>query len=118
MVATAMHLLDRLEAAAAERQPPRPAWDPEALRPFIQLFREWFAHATAVLGLARQCKAHGRSVEGLHDFVHRYNLSKSLAVDFDKTVETQASWERGERRDRPLEEVMDELGRQDGTACA
>lgn len=118
MAATAVHLLDRIEAAAARVQPPPPAWDEAAARPFVPVFQQWFAYATTVLGMARECKSHGHLIPGVAEFIHRYNISKLFATDFEVTAEQHRRWERGELQGRPIEEVMDELRGEAGAAGA
>ena len=115
-VATAVYLLGRIEAAAARAQPTPPAWDESAARRFVPLFRDWFEYATRVVALVRDGNARGFPVEGREEFIHRYNVAKMMAVDFERTAEAQGQWERGERHGRPLEEVMDELRGRTGAA--
>jgi hypothetical protein len=109
MVALALHLLDRIEAAAGREQPAPPAWDEAAARRCVPLFRQWFDDASAVLELARACGAQGQSVEGLSEFVHRYNSAKLIATDLDKTASAYRARQRGESNGRPIAEVLDEL---------
>ena len=116
LVSTALHLLDRVEAAAAAEQPPRPAWDEKAARRFVPLFRQWFEQATVVLDLVRECGRRGDPVPGREAFIHRYNVAKVFATDFERTAESQRQWERGDRSGRSLDEVSDELRRPDEPA--
>jgi hypothetical protein len=108
MVALALHLLDRIESAAAKEQPVD-RWDESAARRFIPLFRQWFDYATAVNEARRASEEHGYAVDDSARFLHALNRAKMMARDFDSLVESQRRIERGESGGRPLREVMDEL---------
>jgi hypothetical protein len=106
LTAMAMHVLRRIEAAGARKQPTdRKMWDEAAAREFVPIFQQWFEYATKVKLLRKECKTHGFPVEGTEEFLHAYNLAKIMALDFDRTVESLRRFERGECRGRPLEEV-------------
>jgi hypothetical protein len=114
MVATAIHLLDRVEAAAAKSQPARPDWDEARAREFVPIFNVWFEHATAVLMRVRECTARGEPIEGATEFIHRYNAAKLLSVEFERTAALHASREIG-RHGFSLDEVADALQRRGRT---
>ena len=109
MMAFAVHLLQRIEAAASRKQPADGAWDEAAAREFIPVYREWFEYATVVRDLRHACKAHGHPVAGAEEFLHGYNRAKMMARDFDSLVAAARAIDEGKRRGRPLSEVADEL---------
>jgi uncharacterized protein YukE len=109
MAALAVHLLARVDAAAAKKQPAGGGWDEAAARAFVPLFRQWLEYATRVDQARRACKQHGYTVEGADAFLHALNRARIMAVDFESVVEAHRRLERGEARGRPLQEVVDEL---------
>ena len=119
-VAHSIFVLDRIENAAGREQPPRPDWDEVAARRWVPAFKTWFEHATVVAQSARACKAQGHPVEGLDEFLHRYNISKMMARDFEQTVEQYRRFQRGEmgRGSVTLSEASHELHRPAGAAGA
>ncbi|HXE52692.1 MAG TPA: hypothetical protein VN541_06735 [Tepidisphaeraceae bacterium] len=116
MVATALHLLDRLEKSAAAAQPSRPDWSPDEARRFVPAFQVWLEHASAVLEQVRECRNRGFTIERAEEFVHRYNIARLMGEDFEKTVAIYLSREpAAQRRGIPLDEVEDELRRRAGS---
>lgn len=109
MAALAVHLLERIEAAAARKQPAAGGWDEAAAREFVPLFRQWFDYATTVNDVRRATKEHGFDVEGAEEFLRAMNRAKVMALDFEPLTESLKRVGRGESRGRPLQEVMDEL---------
>jgi hypothetical protein len=117
LTAAAIEAFRQIESAAAARQSPDPnAWSEAAAREFIPAFENWLAYALELKALRRDCKARGHPAAGAPEFLHAIIRSKIYGPDFDSILESLRRIERGESRGRPLEEVMDELRRQDRTA--
>jgi hypothetical protein len=106
MVATAMHLLDRIEARAAKGQPARPGWSEEAARQCVPLFVQWQQHAAKVLEMVRAFAQNGIEIEQANELLHRWNLAKSLATEFERTAVLYRS---PPSRGTPLNSIANEL---------
>ena len=110
-VAFAIQLKERIDRMAAIDPKLQNQWEEAAARLYIPWYQRWYDHAREVLEAIRRLKKQGYTVAGVDLFMKSYLQAQSIALHFDKNLESIKRIEAGQSNGIPLEQAFNEIQR-------